>query len=233
MNIARNKQSRQTARPPRCIRGCRERLSSIHSGNYCALWALALFVFTPAFALGQVGQAPMQGSDGIANRAVQGIGNLNAGGAGRMYYGVNGADRGLGYRGSYMTLGGYFPALEDDYGGLWAADTRGHLSNFGGFFANIGAVRKQLLNGGSLLGFGLYWDYDGDQNQYPDQIIGDVDAMTFAGGYSYNQVGVSGELLTDWGNIRSNGYIPVGSTGQVQGSMFQETYFACRASMLL
>lgn len=165
----------------------------------------------------QVGQTPMQSSDGLANRAVQGIGNLNAGGAGRLYYGVNGADRGLGYRGSYMTLGGYFPALEDDYGGLWAADTRGHLSNYGGFFANIGAVRKQLLNGGSLLGFGLYWDYDGDQNQYPDQIIGDVDAMTFAGGYSYNQVGVSGELLTDWGNIRSNGYIPVGSTGQSTG----------------
>ncbi|MGI9459517.1 MAG: right-handed parallel beta-helix repeat-containing protein, partial [Pirellulales bacterium] len=87
----------------------------------------------------------------------------------------------------------------------------------GGFFSNIGVVRKQLLNGGSLLGFGVFWDYDGDQNQYEDQLIGDVDAMTFAGGYSYNQVGISGELLTDWGNIRSNGYIPVGTTGQSTG----------------
>ena len=217
MNIARNKQSRQTARPPRCIRGCRERFSLIHRSTCCALWALALLLFTPAFAMAQVGQAPMTSSDGLVNRAVQGIGNLNAGGAGRMYYGVNGADRGLGYRGSYMTLGGYFPALEDDYGGLWAADTRGHLSNYGGFFSNIGLVRKQLLNGGSLLGFGLFWDYDGDQNQYSDQIIGDVDPINFAGGYSYNQVGVSGELLTDWGNLRSNGYIPVGSTGESTG----------------
>ncbi len=219
MNIARNKQSRQTAWPPRCIRGYRERFSLIHRSNYCALWTLALIVFTPAFVMAQVGQTPMQSSDGLANRAVQGIGNLNAGGAGRLYYGVNGADRGLGYRGSYMTLGGYFPALEDDYGGLWAADTRGHLSNFGGFFANIGAVRKQLLNSGSLLGFGLFWDYDGDQNQFADQIVGEpgFDPITFAGGYSYNQVGVSGELLTDWGNIRSNGYIPVGSTGQSTG----------------
>ncbi len=217
MNIARNKQSRQTAQPPRCIRGCRERLSRIHSSSYCALWALALLVFTPAFAMAQVGQAPMTSSDGLVNRAIQGIGTLNPGGAGRMYYGVNGADRGLGYRGSYMTLGGYFPALEDDYGGLWAADTRGHLSNYGGFFSNIGLVRKQLLNGGSLLGFGLFWDYDGDQNQYSDQIIGDVDPMNFAGGSSYNQVGVSGELLTDWGNIRSNGYVPVGSTGESTG----------------
>ena len=164
-----------------------------------------------------VGPSTNAESDGLVDRAVQGIGTLNAGGAGRMYYGVNGADRGLGYRGSYMTLGGYFPALEDDYGGLWAADTRGHLSNYGGFFSNIGVVRKQLLNGGSLLGFGVFWDYDGDQNQYEDQLIGDVDAMTFAGGYSYNQVGISGELLTDWGNIRSNGYIPVGTTGQSTG----------------
>ena len=216
MNIARNKQSRQTARPPRCIRGCSGFLFGNHSSRYLQLWAIALLVLTPAVAVGQLGQAPMQ-NDGLVDRAAQGIGNLNAGGAGRMYYGVNGADRGLGYRGSYMTLGGYFPALEDDYGGLWAADTRGHLSNYGGFFSNIGVVRKQLLNGGSLLGFGVFWDYDGDQNQYEDQIIGDIDHLIFSGGRSYNQVGVSGELLTDWGNIRSNGYIPVGSTGESTG----------------
>ena len=216
MNIARNNQSRQTARPPRCIRGCSGFLFGNHSSMYLQLWAIALLVLTPAVAVGQLGQAPMQ-NDGLVDRAAQGIGTLNAGGAGRMYYGVNGADRGLGYRGSYMTLGGYFPALEDDYGGLWAADTRGHLSNYGGFFSNVGVVRKQLLNGGSLLGFGVFWDYDGDQNQYEDQIIGDIDHLIFSGGRSYNQVGVSGELLTDWGNIRSNGYIPVGSTGESTG----------------
>ena len=216
MNIARNKQSRQTAWPPRCIRGLCGFLLGKPCSRYFLLCAIALLFITPAVAVGQLGQAPMQ-NDGLVDRAAQGLGTLNAGGAGRMYYGVNGADRGLGYRGSYMTLGGYFPALEDDYGGLWAADTRGHLSNYGGFFSNIGVVRKQLLNGGSLLGLGVFWDYDGDQNQYQDQIIGDVDAMTFAGGYSYNQVGISGELLTDWGNIRSNGYIPVGNTGESTG----------------
>ena len=112
MNIARNKQSRQTARPPRCIRGCSGFLFGNHSSMYLQLWAIALLVLTPAVAVGQLGQAPMQ-NDGLVDRAAQGIGNLNAGGAGRMYYGVNGADRGLGYRGSYMTLGGYFPALEE------------------------------------------------------------------------------------------------------------------------
>jgi hypothetical protein len=216
MNLARNTHNRLTARPPRDIRGyqCPQK----YRGFYAAVCALALLSITPVPAFCQMGQAPMQ-NDGLVNNAARGIGNFKAGGAGRMYYGVNGADRGLGYRGSYMTLGGYFPALEDDYGGLWAADTRGHLSNYGGFFSNVGVVRKQLLNGGSLLGFGLFWDYDGDQNQYEDQTIGEAgfDPMTFSGGYSYNQVGVSGELLTDWGNIRSNGYIPVGKTGQSTG----------------
>ena len=54
--------------------------------------------------------------------------SLNANGPGYLYYGINAADRGLGYRGSYMTLGGFVPLAEDDLGGFWAADLRGHLS---------------------------------------------------------------------------------------------------------
>ena len=168
----------------------------------------------------------MAASGGFVNRAVQGLQGINLNGQGRLYYGINAADRGLGYRGSYMTLGGYFPTVEDDLGGLWAADVRSHLSNYGGFFSNVGAVRKQLLGGGSLLGVGVYWDYDGDQNQYSDQLIGTIDPVLFPGGFSYNQVGISGELLTDWGNIRSNGYIPVGSTGQSTGH-FASTNILC------
>lgn len=186
--------------------------------------ALSLVIADSSFA--QVGQTPMAASGGVVNRAAQGLRGFNLNSQGRLYYGINAADRGLGYRGSYMTLGGYFPTVEDDLGGLWAADVRGHLSNYGGFFSNIGAVRKQLLNGGSLLGLGVYWDYDGDQNQYSDQLIGTVDSVLFPGGYSYNQVGVSGELLTDWGNLRSNGYIPVGSTGESTGR-FASTNILC------
>ena len=124
---------------------------------------------------------------------------------GWLYYGANAADRGLGYRGSYMTLGGFVPYAEDDLGGLWAADLRGHLSVYGGFFSNVGAVRKQFI-GGTLLGVGVYWDYDGDQNQYSDTTITDISgSYLFSGGETYQQVGVSGEWLTDWGNLRSNG----------------------------
>lgn len=136
---------------------------------------------------------------------------------GWLYYGVNGADRGLGYLGSYMTLGGFIPYAEDDLGGFWSADLRSHLSEYGGFFSNFGIVRKQFI-GGTVLGVGVFWDYDGDENQYESTTITDASgSYLFGGGDSYNQVGVSGEWLTDWGNLRSNGYIPVGSTASTMG----------------
>ena len=162
--------------------------------------------------MGQMGMAP---ATGIANRAVAGFAGANQNGPGWLYYGVNGADRGLGYNGSYMTLGGYIPYSEDGLGGLWAADLRGHLSVNGGFFSNVGAVRKQFL-GGTLLGIGVYWDYDGDQNQY--EASGLLGSEWGQFGHSYNQVGVSGEWLTDFGNLRSNGYMPVGTPAYTIGA---------------
>jgi hypothetical protein len=169
----------------------------------------------PPGAWGQMGQTAMAPAGGVVNSAVQGLKNLNENGPGVLYYGINAADRGLGYRGSYMTLGAFIPGFEDDLGGYWAADLRSHLSVYGGFFSNVGAVRKQFL-GGSLLGVGVYWDYDGDLNQYEDYVIPGTDSV-FAGGQVYNQVGISGEWLTDFGNLRSNGYIPVGTTAQYIG----------------
>jgi hypothetical protein len=171
----------------------------------------------------------MQPAAGVVNRAVSGFRSLNDNGPGWLYYGINAADRGLGYNGSYMTLGGFIPYAQDDLGGLWAADVRSHLSEYGGFFSNLGAVRKQFI-GGTILGVGVYWDYDGDQNQYP---VSGMPGTEFFGqfGHSYNQVGVSGEWLTDYGNIRSNGYIPVGTTAYVAGapgSPFFQNYLMCQ-----
>ena len=171
----------------------------------------------PLRAFGQTGQSAMAPAGGVVNRAVAGLQDLNASGPGWMYYGINAADRGLGYRGSYMTVGGFIPYAEDDLGGFWSADMRGHLSNYGGFFSNVGIVRKQFI-GGALGGIGIYWDYDGDQNQYSSTTITDTSgSYTFAGGQTYQQVGISGEFLTDWGNLRSNGYIPCGNTAQIMG----------------
>ncbi|MBL7194589.1 MAG: hypothetical protein ISS73_11605, partial [Pirellulales bacterium] len=176
----------------------------------------------------QMGQSAMAPAGGVVNRAVGAFSNLNQYGPGYLYYGINAADRGLGYNGSYMTLGGYIPYAEDDMGGFWSADLRGHLSVYGGFFSNVGLVRKQML-GGTLLGVGVYWDYDGDLNQYPTG--GAMGTETFGQfGHAYHQVGVSGEWLTDWGNLRSNGYIPVGTTAYTvgaPGTVFGQNYLMC------
>ena len=189
--------------------------------------AVACAACLDTVAHAQVGQTAMTPAGGVLNRAAAGFQGLNDSGPGYFYYGVNGADRGLGYNGSYMTLGGFIPMAEDDLGGFWAADLRGHLSEYGGFFSNGGAVRKQFI-GGTLLGVGVYWDYDGDQNQYPAYGVLGTEWGQF--GHAYNKVGVSGEWLTDFGNLRSNGYIPVGTTASTiggPGNSFTSNYLLC------
>ena len=184
----------------------------------------------PAQLFAQVGQSSMsqpQGvGNGVVNRGLGALGSLNDAGPGFFYYGINGAGRGLGYFGSYMTLGGFIPYAQDDLGGFWSADLRSHLSTNGGFFSNVGVVRKQLTNNGSLIGFGLYWDYDGDMNQY----AGTGDATYGQFGHMYQQIGVSGEILTDRGAIRSNGYVPVGTTAYnvgAPGDPFTQHHILC------
>jgi hypothetical protein len=178
--------------------------------------------------LGQAGQMGMAPAGGIVNRAVAGFQALDENGPGWLYYGVNAADRGLGYNGSYFTLGGFIPYAEDDLGGLWSADLRSHLSTYGGFFSNVGVVRKQFM-GGTIGGLGVYWDYDADLNQNPTG--GACGTEPFGQfGHVYNQVGVSAEWLTDFGNLRSNGYIPVGTTAYTAGnpgSTFYQNYVMC------
>ena len=177
----------------------------------------------------QMGQSAMAPAGGVVNRAVAGLQDLNANGPGLFYYGINAADQGLGYNGSYMTFGGFIPYAEDDLGGFWSADIRSHLSGYGGFFSNVGFVRKQFI-GGAIGGIGVYWDYDGDQSQYPlNGSCGTGQLGQF--GHTYNQVGISGEFLTDFGNLRSNGYIPVGTTAYTAGaigSSFYQNYAMCQ-----
>ena len=181
------------------------------------------------FAHAQMGQMGMAPAAGVVNRAVGGFKELNANGPGWLYYGINAADRGLGYNGSYMTLGAFVPYAQDGLGGLWAADARSHLSEYGGYFGNFGLVRKQFL-GGSLLGIGVYYDYDADALQYP--IYGTCGTETFGQfGNVYNQVGVSAEWLTDFGNLRSNGYMPVGTTAYTVGApgyAFHDNFVMCK-----
>ena len=173
--------------------------------------ACLLAAASPAAAFGQAGGTGV--AQGVVGQAVTLFQQSNASGPGYLYLGATGADRGLGYEGSFYTLGGFVPLVEDGWGGVWNVDTRNSLSDYGGFFSNLGAVRKQFI-GGAIAGLGVYWDYDGDQNQYVTS-----SAIADELGTAFNQVGVSGELLTDWGSGRVNGYFPVGSTEFTQGTL--------------
>jgi len=172
--------------------------------------AACLLAAAPAAAVAQ--DAAPGVAQGVVGQAVTLFQRANSEGPGYVYFGATGADRGLGYDGSFYTLGGFVPLVEDGWGGIWNVDTRNSLSDYGGFFANLGAVRKQFV-GGAVAGLGVYWDYDADQNQFVDssQIARDF-------GTSFAQVGVSGEVLTDVGSGRVNGYFPVGSTEFTQGT---------------
>ena len=178
----------------------------------------AMTLQSPMDLYAQIGQSPMGQPQGLINGAVtnglMALGELNNSGPGYFYYGFNGADRGLGYIGSYATFGGFIPYAQDDFGGFYAADLRTHLSVNGGFFSNVGVARKQLTNNGSLVGLGLYWDYDGDLYQY----AGEGNSSYGQFGHVYNQIGVSGEVLNDYGSMRSNGYMPVGETAHAVGA---------------
>ncbi|MEO1991610.1 MAG: hypothetical protein ABGW78_06740 [Pirellulales bacterium] len=220
VNTAHEKRKTRTRRHTRRMtvrmRAARRRaVSWKRRAKHAALAAMLAAGISASSTTAEAQYGGMPPNGGVLNRAATRFGQRNQNGPGWMYFGINPADRGLGYNGGYITLGGFIPYAEDNYGGFWAADLRGHLSEYGGFFSNVGAVRKQFV-GGSLLGVGVYWDYDGDQSQYP---TGGLPGTEIFGQFSqsYNQVGVSGEWLTDYGNFRSNGYIPVGQTAATVG----------------
>ena len=219
--VARQPRRKVPRRTAARIRMLQRRASTLkrHARRAAALALIgAMTLQTPMDLYAQYGQAPMGQPQGIANGAISNglmaLGELNNSGPGFFYYGFNGADRGLGYIGSYATFGGFIPYAQDDFGGFYAADLRTHLSVNGGFFSNVGVARKQLTDNGSLIGLGLYWDYDGDLYQY----AGEGNSSYGQFGHVYNQIGVSGEYLSDYGTLRSNGYMPVGETAHAVGA---------------
>ena len=83
---------------------------------------------------------------------------------GRVWFGINAANQGLGYSGSYATVGMKKRILEDRFGGRLLLETRGHISlENGEFFSNVGIMRVvSLRSAGADLTFGFWIDYDGD-----------------------------------------------------------------------
>jgi len=115
---------------------------------------------------------------------------------------VNVADEGLGYEGSFFTVGGLFPYAHDDLGGMWFVEARAHVSEHGNFFSNVGWGRRQFINPATSMALSVWYDFDGDE------------ASNF--GHAFHQLGLSGDVQSDWWKARINGYIPVDKRDFVQ-----------------
>lgn len=130
---------------------------------------------------------------------------------GRIWFEANVGD-GLGYEGTYFTLGGKTHLADDFLDGRWLLETQGHVSENGGFFSNVGLERVfSLKNHGADLTLGAWIDYDGDE---------------YGGfGHSYWQGAVNGSIRTDRWDVVANGYLPFGDTVYTQGSLDGISFF--------
>ena len=72
---------------------------------------------------------------------------------GRLWFEANWADRGLGWNGSYLTVGGKTRIGEDRFDGRWLIEGQFHYSmeESGGAFANIGIERIFSIPGSPFI----------------------------------------------------------------------------------
>ena len=158
----------------------------------------------------------------------QSIDSLNAGGAaqadvqqfsgtlfqrpgvpGRVWFESNFADDGLGFEGSYFTLGGKRRWKEDSLGGRWLVEGQLNFSqdeDDGEFFTNIGLERVfSIPAAGAAVTVGAWYDYNGERDS----------------GFTndFHQVSVNASIKTEKWDLYGNGYFPVGNTDFVQGDV--------------
>ena len=133
------------------------------------------------------------------------VGELPTAMPGRLWVGASVADQGLGYQGSYATIGMKRRLFEDFVDGRWLGEARFHQSlNGGGFFANIGLERVfSLDSAGADVSVAAWYDYDSD-------VQGDF-------GHAFSQVGVTAQIKKVRWDLIGNGYFPVGTDNYTQG----------------
>ena len=143
-------------------------------------------------------------------------GEVQAGVPGRFWFETNVADEGLGYQGSYLTVGGKRRLFEDFLDGRWLFEAQLHHSideDQGDFFSNIGIERVfSIPAAGADISVGGWYDFN-------DQI--DT-------GFSnpLHQVGISGAIKSRRFDLLANGYFPIGTTDFSLGDPTGETPFA-------
>lgn len=124
---------------------------------------------------------------------------------GRFWFETNLADNGFGYEGSYATLGGKTRLFSDYFDGRWLIEAQGNVSlQNGGFFGNLGIERVFTIDSAGVdASFGVWYDRDSD---------------SYSGfSHTFDQVGVSAALKGRRGDLRMNGYFPIGDTDRTLG----------------
>ncbi len=172
-----------------------------------SLLCLALAIFAVNIADAQLAQT-------FSDQAQQPVfqrfsGDLIGGGLpGRLWFESNLADQGLGYEGTYLTLGGKNRLFEDRLDGRWLIEGEGHFSlkENGGYFMNIGLERVFSIDAANAdIAFSVWYDYDNDT---PNDLQN-----------SFSQVGVNGAIKKEKWDLIGNGYFPVGVQDYVYGDL--------------
>ena len=131
--------------------------------------------------------------------------DVNFGWPGRVWVEASLADRGLGYQGSYFTVGAKTHCFQDFLDGRWLVEGQGHVSAInGGFFANIGLERVFSLEAAQAeITTSFWYDYDSDlQGNF---------------GHAMNQLGISAGIKKRQIEVLGNAYFPVGTSDYLQG----------------
>ena len=81
----------------------------------------------------------------------RGMADINLGWPGRVWVQANLADDGLGYTGSYVTLGSKRHLFQDFLDGRWLMEMRGHYDvEYQGLFGNLGIEHEARASGCSM-----------------------------------------------------------------------------------
>jgi len=178
--------------------------------GYCCL---AAFSVGTTYAQAQHGHGFTTGATGQAGTSLR----LFQGEAralpmpGRIWVESNIGD-GLGYQGTYFTLGGKTHLADDFLDGRWLLETQGHISENGGFFGNLGLERVFTLQAaGADLSLSGWIDYDGDE-------VGD-----FA--HSYWQAAANASVRTAKWDLIGNAYFPLGTSVYTQGELGRVSFY--------
>ena len=170
-----------------------------------AIMMLLSFSIANAQQFGRLGSGI--GGQQSAFQAVSGD-LLQPGLPGRLWFETNFADQGLGYDGSYLTLGGKTRLFQDFLDGRWLLEGQFNhsIEDDGGLFLNIGIERVFSISAANAdISFGVFYDYDEDDQQ------------TFSNGF--HQIGVSGAIKTPRFDLIGNGYLPVGTDNFTVGDI--------------